>query len=134
MVQEEMRKGPWTEQEDVQLVFYVKMFGDRRWDFLAKVSGLKRSGKSCRLRWVNYLNPALKRGKMTPQEELLVLQLHSKYGNRFVYIFNFLIFHIIVLSIFHIIESCSRKFNLLKSPKFSLIELYIKKKMSEFSH
>lgn len=36
-----MRKGPWTEQEDVQLVFYVKMFGDRRWDFLAKVSGLK---------------------------------------------------------------------------------------------
>ncbi|KAH0663335.1 hypothetical protein KY290_029254 [Solanum tuberosum] len=82
MVQEEMRKGPWTEQEDVQLVFYVKMFGDRRWDFLAKVSGLKRSGKSCRLRWVNYLNPALKRGKMTPQEEHLVLQLHSKYGNR----------------------------------------------------
>lgn len=41
MVQEEMRKGPWTEQEDLQLVFYVKMFGDRRWDFLAKVSGLK---------------------------------------------------------------------------------------------
>ncbi|XP_055830224.1 transcription factor MYB48-like [Solanum dulcamara] len=82
MVQEEMRKGPWTEQEDLQLVFYVKMFGDRRWDFLAKVSGLKRSGKSCRLRWVNYLNPSLKRGKMTPQEERLVLQLHSKYGNR----------------------------------------------------
>lgn len=42
MVQEEItRKGPWTEQEDLQLVFYVKMFGDRRWDFLAKVSGLK---------------------------------------------------------------------------------------------
>lgn len=42
MVQEDqMRKGPWTEQEDLQLVFYVKMFGDRRWDFLAKVSGLK---------------------------------------------------------------------------------------------
>ncbi|XP_060174549.1 transcription factor MYB48-like [Lycium barbarum] len=82
MVQEEIRKGPWTEQEDLQLVFYVKMFGDRRWDFLAKVSGLKRSGKSCRLRWVNYLNPGLKRGRMTPQEERLVLQLHSKYGNR----------------------------------------------------
>ncbi|KAM3374092.1 transcription factor MYB48 isoform X1 [Capsicum galapagoense] len=44
--------------------------------------GLKRSGKSCRLRWVNYLNPGLKRGKMTPHEEQLVLQLHSKYGNR----------------------------------------------------
>ncbi|OIT37405.1 PREDICTED: transcription factor MYB48-like [Nicotiana attenuata] len=82
MVQEEIRRGPWTEQEDLQLVFYVKLFGDRRWDFLAKVSGLKRTGKSCRLRWVNYLNPDLKRGKMTPQEERLVLELHSKWGNR----------------------------------------------------
>lgn len=42
MAQEEiMRRGPWTEEEDLQLVFYVKLFGDRRWDFLAKVSGLK---------------------------------------------------------------------------------------------
>ncbi|KAK4709608.1 hypothetical protein R3W88_030533 [Solanum pinnatisectum] len=83
MVQEEiMRRGPWTEEEDVQLLFYVKLFGDRRWDFLAKVSGLKRTGKSCRLRWVNYLNPDLKHGKMTPQEERLILELHSKWGNR----------------------------------------------------
>ncbi|KAL2470445.1 Transcription factor [Abeliophyllum distichum] len=82
MVQEETRKGPWTEQEDVQLVFYVKLFGDRRWDFIAKVSGLKRTGKSCRLRWVNYLHPDLKRGKMTLHEERLVLELHSKWGNR----------------------------------------------------
>nr|GMD61352.1 transcription factor MYB48-like [Ipomoea batatas] len=42
MVQEEFRKGPWTEQEDVQLVFYVNLFGDRRWDFLAKVSANER--------------------------------------------------------------------------------------------
>uniref|UniRef100_A0A803PVV0 HTH myb-type domain-containing protein n=1 Tax=Cannabis sativa TaxID=3483 RepID=A0A803PVV0_CANSA len=40
-----------------------------------------RTGKSCRLRWVNYLHPGLKRGKMTPQEERLVLELHSKWGN-----------------------------------------------------
>ncbi|XP_062084881.1 transcription factor MYB59 [Humulus lupulus] len=44
--------------------------------------GLNRTGKSCRLRWVNYLHPGLKRGKMTPQEERLVLELHSKWGNR----------------------------------------------------
>ncbi|KAH6810970.1 myb domain protein 48 [Perilla frutescens var. frutescens] len=80
--EEVMRKGPWTEEEDVQLVFYVKLFGDRRWDFIAKVSGLKRTGKSCRLRWVNYLHPGLKRGKMTPHEERLVLDLHTKWGNR----------------------------------------------------
>ncbi|KVH94598.1 Homeodomain-like protein [Cynara cardunculus var. scolymus] len=49
-----MRKGPWTEQEDVQLVSYVNMFGDRRWDFIAKVSdfvghGIKRFKKE--LKW-----------------------------------------------------------------------------------
>ncbi|XP_047313560.1 transcription factor MYB48-like isoform X1 [Impatiens glandulifera] len=44
--------------------------------------GLRRTGKSCRLRWVNYLHPGLKRGKMTKQEETLVLELHSKWGNR----------------------------------------------------
>ncbi|KAM0999585.1 hypothetical protein ACFX15_006079 [Malus domestica] len=80
--QEQIRKGPWTEQEDFQLVCFVGLFGDRRWDFIAKVSGLNRTGKSCRLRWVNYLHPDLKRGKMTPQEERLVLELHSKWGNR----------------------------------------------------
>ncbi|XP_052188003.1 transcription factor MYB48 [Diospyros lotus] len=80
--EEVIRKGPWTEQEDVQLMLYVNLFGDRRWDFIAKVSGLKRTGKSCRLRWVNYLHPDLKRGKMTPHEERLVLDLHSKWGNR----------------------------------------------------
>ncbi|XP_027341335.1 transcription factor MYB59-like [Abrus precatorius] len=89
MVQQEVRKGPWTEQEDLKLVSFVGLLGDRRWDFLAKVSGLKvegdslnRTGKSCRLRWVNYLHPGLKRGKMTPQEERLVLDLHAKWGNR----------------------------------------------------
>ncbi|XP_038894836.1 transcription factor MYB59-like [Benincasa hispida] len=83
VVQEEnIRKGPWTEQEDFQLGCFVGLFGDRRWDFIAKVSGLKRTGKSCRLRWVNYLHPGLKRGKMTPHEERLVLELHSKWGNR----------------------------------------------------
>lgn len=38
---EEIRKGPWTEDEDILLVNFVQSFGDRRWDFIAKVSGLK---------------------------------------------------------------------------------------------
>ncbi|URE30684.1 Myb-related protein [Musa troglodytarum] len=78
----EMRKGPWSQQEDLQLVRIVGLFGDRRWDFIAKVSGLNRTGKSCRLRWVNYLHPDLKRGRITPQEERLILELHSRLGNR----------------------------------------------------
>ncbi|KAJ6408885.1 hypothetical protein OIU84_008562 [Salix udensis] len=47
-----------------------------------QIIGLNRTGKSCRLRWVNYLHPGLKRGKMTPQEERLVLELHARWGNR----------------------------------------------------
>ena len=43
-VREEMRKGPWTEQEDMQLVCTVRLFGDRRWDFIAQVSGLRGWG------------------------------------------------------------------------------------------
>ncbi|TVU49685.1 hypothetical protein EJB05_01011, partial [Eragrostis curvula] len=81
-VREETRKGPWTEQEDLQLVCTVRLFGERRWDFIAKVSGLNRTGKSCRLRWVNYLHPGLKRGRMTPNEERLILELHARWGNR----------------------------------------------------
>jgi myb proto-oncogene protein len=38
------RKGPWTEQEDLKLVWFVRLFGERRWDFLAKVSGLQGGG------------------------------------------------------------------------------------------
>ncbi|CAM0952280.1 unnamed protein product [Alopecurus aequalis] len=76
------RKGPWTEQEDMKLVWFVRLLGERRWDFLAKVSGLNRTGKSCRLRWVNYLHPDLKRGRMSPDEERLVVDLHAKWGNR----------------------------------------------------
>lgn len=46
IVQEEYRKGPWTEQEDILLVNFVHLFGDRRWDFVAKVSGLKVEGET----------------------------------------------------------------------------------------
>ncbi|CAN6326462.1 unnamed protein product [Urochloa humidicola] len=77
-----MRKGPWTEEEDAQLVWFVRLFGERRWDFLAKVSGLRRTGKSCRLRWVNYLHPGLRRGRITADEERLILELHAQYGSR----------------------------------------------------
>ncbi|KQK11803.1 transcription factor MYB48 isoform X1 [Brachypodium distachyon] len=48
----------------------------------SEYAGLNRSGKSCRLRWVNYLHPDLKRGRMSPDEERLVVELHAKWGNR----------------------------------------------------
>jgi hypothetical protein len=47
-------------------------------------AGLKRTGKSCRLRWLNYLRPDVKRGDFTADEQLLILDLHSRWGNRYV--------------------------------------------------
>ncbi|VVA92470.1 unnamed protein product [Arabis nemorensis] len=78
----EQRKGPWTLEEDTLLTNYISHNGEGRWNLLAKSSGLKRTGKSCRLRWLNYLKPDIKRGNLTPQEQLLILELHTKWGNR----------------------------------------------------
>ncbi|MED6132168.1 hypothetical protein PIB30_016810 [Stylosanthes scabra] len=86
MVEDEVgggwRKGPWTSEEDRLLIEYVKIHGEGRWNSVARLAGLKRNGKSCRLRWVNYLRPDLKRGQITPQEESIILELHARWGNR----------------------------------------------------
>ncbi|XP_073029968.1 MYB-like transcription factor EOBI [Primulina eburnea] len=82
VVGEEWKKGPWTAEEDRLLMEYVKLHGDGRWNNVATLVGLKRNGKSCRLRWVNYLRPDLKRGQITPNEESIILDLHAKWGNR----------------------------------------------------
>ncbi|XP_010532819.1 PREDICTED: transcription repressor MYB6-like [Tarenaya hassleriana] len=82
VVEEGWRKGPWTSEEDRLLMEYVRLHGEGRWNSVARLSGLKRNGKSCRLRWVNYLRPDLKRGQITPHEESIILELHAKWGNR----------------------------------------------------
>lgn len=46
------------------------------------LAGLKRCGKSCRLRWINYLKPDIKRGNITVDEEELIIRLHKLLGNR----------------------------------------------------
>ncbi|KAJ4870285.1 myb domain protein 305 [Raphanus sativus] len=81
-VEEGWRKGPWTAEEDRLLIDYVRLHGEGRWNSVARLAGLKRNGKSCRLRWVNYLRPDLKRGQITPHEEKIILELHAKWGNR----------------------------------------------------
>lgn len=48
-------------------------------------SGLKRCGKSCRLRWLNYLRPDIKRGNISHDEEELIIRLHRLLGNRFLF-------------------------------------------------
>ncbi|RWR79622.1 myb-related protein MYBAS1-like protein [Cinnamomum micranthum f. kanehirae] len=81
---EKTRRGSWTPDEDMLLTRSVFMFGQRRWDYIARASGLKRSGKSCRMRWMNYLHPDLKHGPLSEAEEATVLQLHARWGNKYV--------------------------------------------------
>ncbi|XP_043708627.1 MYB-like transcription factor EOBI [Telopea speciosissima] len=78
----DLRRGPWTDQEDLTLINYITSHGEGRWNSLARHAGLKRTGKSCRLRWLNYLRPDVRRGNITLQEQLLILELHSRWGNR----------------------------------------------------
>ncbi|KAE8685173.1 MYB108 protein [Hibiscus syriacus] len=78
----DVRKGPWTEEEDFTLKAYVRVHGEGQWNSVARLSGLKRTGKSCRLRWLNYLRPEVRRGNISLQEQLLILQLHYRWGNR----------------------------------------------------
>ncbi|MED6186457.1 hypothetical protein PIB30_066861 [Stylosanthes scabra] len=77
-----VRKGTWTPEEDKKLIAYVTRYGCWNWRLLPKFAGLERCGKSCRLRWLNYLRPNIKRGNYTPQEEETIIKLHQKFGNR----------------------------------------------------
>ncbi|KAJ0092762.1 hypothetical protein Patl1_24816 [Pistacia atlantica] len=78
----DLRRGPWTVEEDFKLINYIANHGEGRWNSLARYAGLKRTGKSCRLRWLNYLRPDVRRGNITLEEQLLILELHSRWGNR----------------------------------------------------
>ncbi|CAI0470376.1 unnamed protein product [Linum tenue] len=77
-----LKRGPWTAEEDEILVSYIQKNGHGSWRSVPKLSGLLRCGKSCRLRWTNYLRPDIKRGPFSPEEEKLVIQLHGILGNR----------------------------------------------------
>eukprot|EP00253_Pinus_taeda_P011584 PITA_11584 len=79
---EGLNRGAWTSKEDVILSEYIRIHGDGGWRNLPKKAGLMRCGKSCRLRWLNYLRPDIKRGNISPDEEDLIIRLHRLLGNR----------------------------------------------------
>lgn len=56
----EIKKGPWKEEEDQVLIKHVNKYGPRDWSSIRSKGLLRRTGKSCRLRWVNKLRPHLK--------------------------------------------------------------------------
>ncbi|XP_027343340.1 transcription factor MYB13-like [Abrus precatorius] len=77
-----LRKGAWTPEEDKKLVAYVTRYGHWNWTLLPKFAGLERCGKSCRLRWMNYLRPNIKRGNFTQEEDETIMKLIQRLGNR----------------------------------------------------
>ncbi|KAL0364549.1 UNVERIFIED_CONTAM: Transcription factor [Sesamum angustifolium] len=81
-VTQKLRKGLWSPEEDEKLYNYITRFGVGCWSSVPKLAGLQRCGKSCRLRWINYLRPDLKRGMFSQEEEDLIIVLHEALGNR----------------------------------------------------
>ncbi|KAE8688537.1 Transcription factor MYB32 [Hibiscus syriacus] len=79
---EKVKRGLWSPEEDEKLINYVTTYGHGCWSSVSRLAGLQRCGKSCRLRWINYLRPDLKRGSFSPQEAALIIELHSILGNR----------------------------------------------------
>lgn len=77
-----LKKGSWTPDEDQKLVEYISKHGHGSWRALPKQAGLLRCGKSCRLRWTNYLRPDIKRGKFSSEEEHMIISFHAILGNR----------------------------------------------------
>ncbi|XP_009770980.1 uncharacterized protein LOC107793397 [Nicotiana tabacum] len=76
------KKGLWSPDEDQKLKDYIIKYGHVCWSSVPINAGLKRNGKSCRLRWINYLRPGLKRGAFSTEEEETILTLHGMIGNK----------------------------------------------------
>ncbi|KAK8685164.1 hypothetical protein V6N13_041172 [Hibiscus sabdariffa] len=76
------RKGLWSPEEDLKLRNHVLKHGHACWNTVPIHAGLQRNGKICRLRWINYLRPGLKRGIFSPFEDDTILTLHHSLGNK----------------------------------------------------
>ena len=76
-------KGSWTKKEDEQLVDLVRKYGSKKWTLIAKHL-IGRIGKQCRDRWLNHLNPDLKKTSLTEEEETIISNAHKQLGNQWV--------------------------------------------------
>ncbi|KAK6786665.1 hypothetical protein RDI58_015190 [Solanum bulbocastanum] len=77
-----VKKGAWSPEEDQKLIDYIMNYGVWNWSHMPKFAGLSRTGKSCRLRWINYLKPDLKKGPFSIEEVELVIRMYQSLGNK----------------------------------------------------
>lgn len=127
-----VNKGAWTAEEDQKLAQVIAIHGAKRWKSIAAKAGpslstfnfsfffptshahifngflnfpgLNRCGKSCRLRWLNYLRPNIKRGNISDQEEDLILRLHKLLGNRSNFLSPFILYFSTFLAFINLIK------------------------------
>ncbi|KAJ0565183.1 putative transcription factor MYB-HB-like family [Helianthus annuus] len=81
-----LHRGAWSDEEDKLLAQYIQTHGEGQWRSMPSKAGLLRCGKSCRLRWMNYLRPGIKRGNFTAEEDEMIIRLHSIHGSRWSFI------------------------------------------------
>ncbi|XP_047955838.1 transcription factor MYB86-like isoform X2 [Salvia hispanica] len=79
---QKVKRGLWSPEEDEKLIRHITSYGHGCWSSVPKLAGLQRCGKSCRLRWINYLRPDLKRGSFNEHEERTIIDVHRILGNR----------------------------------------------------
>ncbi|KAM0898358.1 hypothetical protein ACQ4PT_022000 [Festuca glaucescens] len=78
-----VKKGPWSPEEDRKLREYIHSYGTGgNWIALPTKAGLRRCGKSCRLRWLNYLRPNIKHGGFSDEEDRVICGLFASIGSR----------------------------------------------------
>ncbi|XWS70926.1 hypothetical protein CRYUN_Cryun03dG0092400 [Craigia yunnanensis] len=78
-----VKKGPWSPEEDDKLKAYIERSGSGgNWIALPQKIGLKRCGKSCRLRWLNYLRPNIKHGEFSEEEDNIICSLYISIESR----------------------------------------------------
>ncbi|KAL4576982.1 hypothetical protein LXL04_013083 [Taraxacum kok-saghyz] len=78
-----VKRGPWSPEEDAKLKSFIEKYGTGgNWIALPQKAGLKRCGKSCRLRWLNYLRPNIKHGEFTDDEDKIICSLFASIGSR----------------------------------------------------
>jgi hypothetical protein len=77
----------WSQEEDNAIMKLIKQYGIKKWSLIARnleadfgIAG--RSGKQCRERWHNYLDPELTKEPITPEEERMIFRGQRKYGNK----------------------------------------------------
>uniref|UniRef100_A0ACD5Y4P5 Uncharacterized protein n=1 Tax=Avena sativa TaxID=4498 RepID=A0ACD5Y4P5_AVESA len=78
-----VKKGPWSPEEDAKLKEFMDKHGTGgNWIALPQKAGLRRCGKSCRLRWLNYLRPNIKHGEFTEHEDRVICSMYASIGSR----------------------------------------------------